>query len=55
MTATRLHRKPATKPATSAARPVGTVLLELAYLMHATRVVGQREAPLPRPDSSRSR
>lgn len=45
MTTTKLpeRRKTATKPA----RPVTAVLLELAYCLHATKVVGTRDVPAP--------
>jgi hypothetical protein len=55
MPATQLpaRRKTTTKSSTPA-RPVTAVLLELVYLMHATKVVDQRETPLPRRSQSRS-
>lgn len=40
MIATKPRRKPARKPGKSA-RPVAAVLLELAYYLHATRVVAR--------------
>lgn len=42
-TKTPARRKTANKPA----RPVTAVLLELAYQLHATKVVGVREVPAP--------
>lgn len=49
MTATQLpaRRKTARPSAkkTTPARPVEQVLLELAYFLHATKVVGHRDAP----------
>ena len=36
-------RKPAAKPT----RPVAEVLLEIAYLLHTTRVVGRRTTTRP--------
>lgn len=38
----------------SPARPVTAVLLELAYLMHATKVVGVRETCVARKKSGRA-
>ena len=56
MTATQptAARKPTTTSDKAATRPVPAMLLELAYLMHATKVVGVREAPAPRQASDRS-
>ena len=53
MTATRFpdRRKTATKAATAPKRPVTEVLLELAYCLHATKVVARREVPAPNRDS----
>ncbi len=44
-TPTRPRRKAAQKPANTPARPVSELLLELAYQMHATKVVGYRTPP----------
>lgn len=41
-------RKTTGKSSKTPARPVTDVLLELAYLLHATKVVGRRETPSPR-------
>lgn len=49
-TKTPARRKTANKPA----RTVTEVLLELAYQLHATKVVGVREVPAPT-QGSRSR
>lgn len=56
MTATQtpVSRKTTDKPSQTPARPVAAVLLELTYLMHATKVVGHRETPEPRRTSARS-
>ena len=54
MTATHPTTKTKDKPSKTPARPVTAVLLELAYLMHATKVVGVRETPAPRRASARS-
>ncbi|QEG30298.1 hypothetical protein GobsT_51020 [Gemmata obscuriglobus] len=53
MTATQPTNRKNSKKA-STARPVPAMLLELAYLMHATKVVGVRETPAPRQVSGRS-
>lgn len=56
MTATQLpaRRKTADASTQTPARPVAQVLLELAYLMHATKVVGVRETPAPGRPAGRS-
>ena len=55
MTATQVPAaKVRNKSRKAAARPVPAMLLELAYLMHATKVVGVRETPAPRPPAGRS-
>ena len=52
MTATQptTANKNSTKASKGTARPVPQMLLELAYLMHATKVVGVRETPRPGTD-----
>lgn len=47
MTATRLPERRKTAPKTAPARPVTEVLLELAFCLHATKVVARREGPAP--------
>ena len=56
MTATRptAARKTTDKSSKTPARPVTDVLLELAYLLHATKVVGRRDAPAPRHAAGRA-
>ena len=56
MTATQptTTRKNTDKASTNAMRPVPAMLLELAYLMHATKVVGVCETPAPRRTSGRA-
>ena len=49
MTATQ-PIKTGDKSSKTPARPVTSVLLELAYLMHATKVVGVRETPVKASD-----
>ena len=55
MTATQpTATKTSDKSSKTSTRPVPAMLLELAYLMHATKVVGVRETPAPRQASGRS-
>jgi hypothetical protein len=56
MTATQTPaaRKTSDTSRKAPARPVTAVLLELAYLMHATKVVGHRETLDPRRAPARS-
>lgn len=46
------RRRTARKPRPAASRPVPELLRELAYHLHATRVVGRREAPTASPARS---
>jgi hypothetical protein len=46
MTATRQRRR-TRKPDAKPTRPVAEVLLEIAYLLHTTRVIGRRTTTRP--------
>jgi hypothetical protein len=56
MNATQLpaRRKTANKTDKTPTRPVAQMLLELAYHLHATKVVGVREVPQPRQNPGRA-
>ena len=53
MTATQ-PTKASNKSSNAPARPVTNVLLELAYMMHATKAIGVREDAAPRQNANRT-